>query len=137
MDRERIMAKTGFIREQVISIRELLAAKKREEIISDPWLTKGLIYSLQTAIEAVIDLLYHIAAKKYGCAPADARDALRVLVEKGLIPEADRPLYSSMIGFRNRVVHGYMEVSPERVYEIASKELDDFEKFIRQIKAVL
>ena len=137
IDRERVMAKIAFTRSQVSSIRELLTARSREQITGDPWLTKGLIYSLQTAIEAMIDLLYHLAAKKYGYAPADARDALRVLVEKGLIPEADRPVYSAMIGFRNRVVHGYMEVSPERVYEMAEKELGDFERFISQIKGVL
>lgn len=60
-----------------------------------------------------------------------------MLVEKGLIPEADRLVYSAMIGFRNRVVRGYMEVSPERVYEMAEKELGDFERFIGQIMAVL
>jgi uncharacterized protein YutE (UPF0331/DUF86 family) len=38
-----------------------------------------------------------------------------------------------MIGFRNRVVHGYQQVTPERVYEIASDELVDFERFIEQI----
>lgn len=33
-------------------------------------------YSLQTAVEAMIDLAYHVAAKKFGHAPTDARDAL-------------------------------------------------------------
>lgn len=47
LDRERIMVKPAFIREQVVSFRELLAAKTREEIIGDPWLTKGLIYSFK------------------------------------------------------------------------------------------
>lgn len=65
-DRERVMAKIGYIREEVASIRELLD-----------------------------------------------------------------------IGFRNRVVHGYQEVSSERVYEMASNELGDFERFIREIEPVL
>ncbi|HHW01428.1 MAG TPA: hypothetical protein GXX35_01185 [Thermoanaerobacterales bacterium] len=29
--------------------------------------------------------------------------------------------------------NGYQQVTPERVYEIASKELVDFERFIEQI----
>lgn len=43
----------------------------------------------------------------------------------------DLPVYGAMIGFRNRVAHGYQEVAPERVYEIARSELGDFEKFTR------
>lgn len=137
LDRQRIISKISYIREQVTSIRDLLDKKTKEEILGDPWLIKGLKYSLQTAIEAMIDLAYHISAKKYGHAPTDARDAMRVLLEQGIISRSNWQTYSSMIGFRNRVVHGYQEVSPERVYEIAQKELNDFDKFIQEIKSVL
>ncbi|WP_207712664.1 MULTISPECIES: type VII toxin-antitoxin system HepT family RNase toxin [Desulfofundulus] len=137
LDRERIMAKISYIREQVASINELLNSKKKEDILMDPWLVKGLKYSLQTAVEAMIDLAYHIAAKRFGHAPGDARDAMRVLFEGGLITRDRLMIYSAMIGFRNRVVHGYQEVSAEKVYAIARKELGDFEKFIREIGAVL
>jgi uncharacterized protein YutE (UPF0331/DUF86 family) len=34
---------------------------------------------LQTAIEACIDLTYHVCAKRLGQAPEDARDGLRRL----------------------------------------------------------
>lgn len=137
LDHERMMAKIGYIREQLVSIKELLNKKKKEEILADSWLVKGLKYSLQTAMEAMIDLAYHVAAKKFGHAPGDARDAMRVLLEGGLIARNNWPVYSAMIGFRNRVVHGYQEVSPERVYEMAKNELDDFEKFICEIRPLL
>lgn len=78
LDRERMLAKIGYIREQVVSIKDLLDRKKKEEILTDPWLIKGIKYSLQTAIEAVIDLAYHVAVKKFGHAPGDARDADRI-----------------------------------------------------------
>lgn len=137
LDRERIISKISYIREQVASINELLDKKTKEEILADPWMVKGLKYSLQTAVEAMIDLAYHIAAKKFGHAPADARDAMRVLFERGLIARENWPVYSAMIGFRNRIVHGYQEVSAERVCEMARNELGDFEKFIYEIKPVI
>ena len=137
LDRERMLAKMGHIKEQAVSIKELLEAKKKEEILTDPWLVKGIKYSLQTAIEAMIDLAYHIAAKKLGHAPGDARDALRILLETGLIAKENWPVYSAMIGFRNRIVNGYQEVSSEMVYEMIENELDDFEKFIGEIKPLL
>lgn len=137
IDRVRISSKIAFIRKQVTSIKSLLAVKSKEEILSDLWLINGLKYSLQTAVEAMIDMAYHISAKKYDHAPSEARDALRVLAEGGLISQKDLPIYGAMIGFRNRVVHGYQEVSAERVYEIAHNELGDFEKYIRQVSILL
>lgn len=107
------------------------------KILSDAWLVKGLKYALQTAVEAMIDIAYHISAKKYDHAPVEARDALRVLADGGLIARKDLPVYGDMIGFRNRVVRGYQEVSADRVYEIAKNELRDFEKYIRQVSVIL
>lgn len=133
LDTERILTKVGFIREQVNSIKGLLTQKDKEQILADPWLVKGLKYSMQTAVEALIDLSYHISAKKFGHAPADARDAVRVLAEGGLITPQNEQVYSAMIGFRNRVVHGYQEVDAQRVYDMAKNELNDFEQFIREI----
>jgi uncharacterized protein YutE (UPF0331/DUF86 family) len=131
------MAKIGYIREQIVGIRKLLADKSKEEVLSDPWLIKGLKYALQTSVEAMIDIAYHIAAKEYNHAPSEAREAIRVLVDNGLVSRKDLPVYGAMIGFRNRVVHGYQEVAPERVYEIAEQELGDFETFIRQVSVLL
>lgn len=90
-------------------------------------------YALQTAVGAVIDIACHISAKKYHHAPAEARDALKVLTEGGLISNRDLLVYGSMIGFRNRVVHGYQEISSGRVFDICRNELGDFERFIRQV----
>lgn len=42
-----------------------------------------------------------------------------------------------MVGFRNKLVHGYEEVSPERVYDVAAHRLGDFESFIRSILVLL
>ncbi len=137
IDRERILNKISYIREQTSSIEKLLKKKSKEEILFDPWVIKGLKYTLQTAVEAMIDIAYHISAKRYNHAPSDARDAFKTLAEAGLISRKDLPLYGAMVGFRNRVVHGYQEVTPERVFEIAQNELSDFEKFIRQVSVLL
>lgn len=38
-----------------------------------------------------------------------------------------------MVSLRNRLVHVYLEVSPEKLYQFITTELDDFEKFIKII----
>jgi len=84
-DKERVYEKIAFIREQVADIRSLIGEKPYEEIISDQWVIKGLKYSLQTSVEALIDIAYHLTAKHYKHAPVDARDALKLLTSKQIV----------------------------------------------------
>jgi len=137
LDRERVLAKAAYIREQLESIRNLTSTRSKEVITGDVWTVKGLKYSLQTAVEAMIDIGYHIAAKQFAHAPADARDALRVLKDNRVFTQEEFEIYTSMVGFRNKVVHGYQQVSPERVYLAATEELGDFERFLRNILELL
>lgn len=133
IDHERVMTKITYIKEQLMDIQQLLHNKSKEQILKDPWIVKGLKYSLQTAIEAMIDIVFHICAKHFNKAPIDARNGLEILVENRVIDENSFFVYSQMIGFRNRIVHGYQQISDERLYEIVSKELGDFNKFIDSI----
>jgi uncharacterized protein YutE (UPF0331/DUF86 family) len=133
IDSDRILQKIAYIREQVSAVEDLVKTSERQAILNDPWKLKGIKYSLQTAIEAMIDVAYHVIAKKYNYPPADARDALRALAGNGVITSDEFDTFTGMVGFRNRLVHGYQELSPERLYEIVTSRLGDFEKFNRSI----
>lgn len=137
IDEERILRKIAYIRHEVGAIRELTRTFSREEILNDPWKTRGIRYSLQTAIEAMIDIAYHLAAKMYNYPPVDARDAFQALKRNGVISSADFEDYSAMVGFRNRLVHGYQEISPERLYELITSRLSDFDKFVETITSLI
>ena len=81
----------------------------------------------------MIDIIFHLCAKHFNKAPTDARNGLEILVENKVIGDNSFFVYSQIIGFRNRIVHGYQQISDERIYEIVSKELGDFQKFIDSI----
>ncbi len=136
-DKERVYEKIAFIREQIADIHSLIGEKSYEEIINDQWIIKGLKYSLQISVEALIDIAYHLSAKHYKHAPADARDALKLLTSKQVLRNDQHEKYSAMIGFRNRMVHGYQQISNDRVYSIAREELEIFESFIEQVLTLL
>ncbi len=131
---ERIQVKLAYIKEQVADIRDIITNKKQQEILSNKWFLKGIKYSLQTAIEAQIDIAYHLAAKRFSRAPLNAREAFVILMENQIISELDLDEYSAMIGFRNRVVHGYQKISNERLIEMTINELQSFETFIKKIE---
>jgi uncharacterized protein YutE (UPF0331/DUF86 family) len=39
-----------------------------------------------------------------------------------------------MAGYRNRMVHFYKEISPEELYIILIKELQDIERFLKEME---
>jgi uncharacterized protein YutE (UPF0331/DUF86 family) len=136
-DEERILEKIAYIQGQVLAIRNLLNENNKEEVIANQWLIKGLKYSLQTSVEAMIDIAYHLSAKHFKTAPADGRDAIAILTQNSILSSDEQEYYSAMIGFRNRVVHGYQTISNERVYEISSTDLEVFSIFIKHIRSFI
>lgn len=95
IDPDRILTKIAYIREQVEAVERLVRTRTEDEILGDPWLLRGLKYALQTAIEAMIDIAFHVAAKEFSRAPADGREALNILVEGGIIRQENLPTYLS------------------------------------------
>jgi uncharacterized protein YutE (UPF0331/DUF86 family) len=137
IDRERIIQKAAFIKEQTAALRSLAAQRSKAAILGDRWVIKGIKYSLQTAIEACIDLAYHICAKRLSQAPVESRDAFKRLAAAGIISEAELLQYSAMVGFRNRVVHGYQEVADELVYGMLGDDLNDLDAFADRALSLL
>ncbi|HHW43892.1 MAG TPA: DUF86 domain-containing protein, partial [Desulfotomaculum sp.] len=50
-----------------------------------------------------------------------------------IIPPQFAEKIKGMAGYRNRLVHGYAEVTPEEMYNVIQKRLDDFEEFCSHI----
>jgi len=78
--------------------------------ILQPAVLSGIKYELQTCIQAMIDVAYHLSAKVFQTAPQDAYDAFEHLASGGVFPRARLAVYRKMVGFRNLVVHGYESV---------------------------
>ena len=61
-ENEIVAKKVAFIKEQVSEIESLLRRKSRKEVLSDPWLIKGLKYSFKLSdfdrfVELVLDFM--------------------------------------------------------------------------------
>ncbi len=133
LDTDRLRRKIAYIRQQVNTINGIVKTYRRQKIIEDTLILSAIKYFLQTSIEAMIDIVYHVAAKKFNYPPSDARDALKMLSKKKVISASEFDTYSAMVGLCNRLVHGYEDVSPELLYEIITEQLGDFVKFIASI----
>lgn len=90
-------------------------------------------YRLLVAIEAAIQICFHICAQRLHRVPEEYAECFAILGEAGILPlELSRNL-QKMARFRNLPVHMYWEIDYERVYEILWKNLGDLREFVRTI----
>ena len=140
IDLERVQTKLDYVEREAAAaaagaarVRQLRVAPA-EDLEAAATMLRGVKYALQTSIQAMIDVAYHLAAKAFGSAPADAYEAFAVLARRGAIPAARLVPYRQMLGVRNRLVHGYQDVDDEQVLRFA-EAARDFEQFRQEIQA--
>ncbi len=112
---------------EYLSILRKLREYEWEEFIRDPERYGSAERFLQLAIEAVNDIGSHlIAALSLGTVNWYS-DIPVILEEKEYIPPELRERWIRMIGFRNVLVHDYLEVDRRVVYEVLQRGLEDLE----------
>ena len=88
---------------------------------------------LRRGLEAVFDIGRHILAKTYGFKEIEYKAIAKALGEKGIVTQELANTLYVMAGYRNRLVHFYREVTSEELHQIVSKNLRDFDRFIKEI----
>ena len=82
---------------------------------------------LQLAIEAVLDMGNHVIADEGLGAVEWYSDIPKIFHSKGLISEATKEKWVRMIGFRNLLVHEYVDIDRRIVHGVLQKNLEDLE----------
>jgi uncharacterized protein YutE (UPF0331/DUF86 family) len=82
---------------------------------------------LRRSLEALFDLGRHILAKGYGQGVSEYKEIAIRLRQEGVLSEQEAHLLRILVGYRNRLVHFYHEVSAEELYTICAYQLGDVE----------
>ncbi|MBA2473794.1 MAG: DUF86 domain-containing protein [Pseudonocardiales bacterium] len=94
----------------------------------DPLWLRGVKYTFVTAIEAAVDVAQHVCASEGWGPPRDNGDAIRLLGVHGVLSADLADRLRRAVGFRNVLVHDYVEVDDgivlDRLGNLA--DLDDF-----------
>lgn len=132
MDREKILSKFDNLEEYLEELEKIKPAEFKEYLISikDKRACERL---LQISIETVIDICNIVASGLRIGLPSDEDDLFEKLKNKKVISKEMLIILKEMKGFRNILVHRYGEVDDEKVFEILSEKLMDFEKFKEEI----
>lgn len=91
---------------------------------------------LQLCIQNVLDVATHLVASAGRDVP-DYATAIDQLADLGILTREFATEFRAVAGFRNVVVHGYLDVDLEIVHRLLNERLDDFAEFARRVNEYL
>ena len=90
-------------------------------------------HGLQLCAQNAIDIATHLATAAGLDAP-DYASAIDRLTGMNVLPAAFGARFRHIAGFRNVLVHDYIEVDFDVVARVLDENLDDFEEFARRVE---
>ena len=133
VDRYVVQIRIAKIREYVILLRKGRALADEWRFVSDPFIYGNAERYLQLAIQAVLDISNHNVADMNLKLPEDSKELFALLARHKVLPVPLSKKLTPMAGFRNILVHEYLEIDRHRVYRALGDGLGDFEKFIKAV----
>ena len=105
-----------------------LRDKPRHEFDQDPYLRDIVERNLEIAAQCCIYISHRIISLEDARKPADYYEAILLMGELGVLPPDFARSLAPLAGFRNILVHEYLSVDWDYVYDHL-RNLDDLERF--------
>ena len=119
--------------EEALEFLERIAETPWERFSSDPEKYASAERFLQIAVEVLSDLGAHVVAR-VAAGPVDRyRDVPDRLLEAGWLTEAQAELWRRVVGFKNVIVHDYLDVDRAIVYDVLRHRLGDLRELHRAV----
>ncbi len=132
---EKIIRKFNEIDEALEQLKKLKSLT-REEFINNIDYRYIAYAAFIILTEAVIDICFHISAKKLKKAPTEYAECFDILKKSGLINEEIADTLKSMARFRNFLIHRYGKVDFSKIYKYISNKLFVIEQFKEIVKSI-
>ncbi|MGE5342514.1 MAG: type VII toxin-antitoxin system HepT family RNase toxin [Candidatus Omnitrophota bacterium] len=116
---------------------EKIKQSSKADFLNDKDLQDIACYRLLVAIEAALNLCYHVSAKLLKKNPSEYGECFVLLGQAGIVPEELANQLRNMARFRNMLVHMYWNVDFEMVFEIIQNNLNDLRNFSSIIASLL
>jgi len=126
-------------REIETSLARLAAFQKMtlDEFLADQDTLDLACYKLLVAIEAALQICYHITAKRLGKVPEEYAECFAILGQAEIIDDRLSRDLQQMARFRNLLIHVYWKIDYERLYDILQNHLQDLKSFITAVEKQL
>ncbi len=131
------MVRAEIIRKRMNRLDDYLTVLKKsqkysfEEFTADPERYGSSERFLHLAIEALIDMGNHVIADSELGVVNWYSDIPKIMVEKEFISSELGEKWIRMIGFRNTLVHEYIDIDRKIVYDVLQNNIQDLEALKR------
>lgn len=136
VDRDLVKRRLLSLEQYLRELHEVVAVG-RAVYLSDWKAQRVAERTLQLAIEVCLDLAEHVIADHRLPVPDSAAGAFETLREARLVEAPLAGALVRMARFRNLLVHDYVRLDAEKVFDIATKDVADIERFGDVVKRLL
>jgi uncharacterized protein YutE (UPF0331/DUF86 family) len=136
VDRDTLSARLSALEGYLAELRPF-AAIDRERFLRDGALHHLAERFLHLACECVLDIAHHVIADHGFRQPTSYRDAIEVLREEGLLEADLAARLVGWMGFRNVLVHFYLDLDHGRSHDAIRADLVDLERFAARMARLL
>jgi uncharacterized protein YutE (UPF0331/DUF86 family) len=136
VDRDVLSARLSALAGYLAELRPF-ATLRREEYVREPALHHLAERYLHLACECVLDITQHLISDQGYRQSDNYKDAIEVLEEEGLLAPDLAERLKRWMGFRNVLVHLYLEIDHGKSYDAIRDDLDDLEEFARAMTRLL
>jgi uncharacterized protein YutE (UPF0331/DUF86 family) len=134
IDIEKIQKYLLEIKARHREIEELLLKSSDAQILKEPWVLKGLKYTLIEIAEAMANTLQHILAKDMGEPVVGYVETIIRSGETNILPDPLSKQIKPFFDFRNSLIHRYWFISDEKLLSLVRENKTDFISFIEAIE---
>jgi len=123
----------------LIALRKALGVLRQDAEVSattldaNPSQRWAVERGLQLCAQNALDIAGHISSA-LGLDPDSYGSAIDCLVEASVLPKSFGDRFRGIAGFRNVLVHGYLDIDLDLIVRILSERLDDFEEFAGHVE---
>jgi len=119
--------------DEYLTILHGLREYDRQAFLDDPERYGSAERFLQLAIESTLDVGGHVIAQLHLGSIDSYRDIPTILSQHGYLEEELRERWIRMIGFRNVLVHDYVDLDRDIVFDALQDDLDDIDAVQRAL----
>ena len=127
-----VAERISWIREMIRST-QMLPLDRYDEFICDPRNIAAAESYLRRCIEALLDLGRHILAKGFAVAATEYKEIGSRLTEERVLSAEQGVLLRQIVGYRNRMVHFYHEITHKELYLLCTQNLKDVETILEAL----
>jgi uncharacterized protein YutE (UPF0331/DUF86 family) len=132
VDKDIILAKSSAVKKHIKRIKDL-PLQDFQTFQDNSDYQDILLFNIQLAVQNCIDIAAHIISDEDLGIPGSTNEMFYTLEENGYLTRDMTEKMVRAVGFRNLIVHEYVNLKLERVYEISKKDINDLEIFLKHI----